>query len=687
MGHPLSAFRNLALALIGLFAASPAMAQIAPPDVKAALIAQSLRPAPGQSVPLAIAIEPPPGWHIYWQNPGDSGYAPRFAWTLPKGVTISAPRHPVPKRMVIGGIAMNVHEGRTVLVADLAIAANVPLGTALPLGGTIDLLVCSQESCVPDTVTLSQKLVAGDGAIDPSARSLIMAAQGALPQASDAQARYKRSGQTLTMGLALPVPAPENRLELYPVAPDGGVIGPVRLDRAQDGEVLISAPLGTARADSFNQVMLVERRPDTGVAHAWLVSASPGDPFSVVPGDMAARMARLIAPVLAPLAAAILGGLLLNLMPCVFPILSLKAMALVRSGAGKREARTEALGYLVGAVGTMVALGAAVLALRAGGEAVGWAFQLQNPGVVAVLLLLVAAIAFNLAGLFELPALGFATLGSEGFVGGVATGALAAFVATPCSGPFMAGALGAALVLPAIAGLAIFAGLGLGLALPFLVIGFWEPARRRMPRPGAWMTVLRHVLSVPMFATALGLAWLIGQQSGVGAMTAALGGVVVLGLALWLTGARQRKMLPTWPAMPGVLAALALAVFGVGALALAPATARASAEIVPYSASRLSDLRAGNRPVLVFATAAWCLTCKVNEATSLNAQTVRDAFRRRGAVMMEADWTRSDPEVTRLLTEHGRAGVPLYVWYPARGSAQILPQVLTPDMVRALVER
>jgi thiol:disulfide interchange protein/DsbC/DsbD-like thiol-disulfide interchange protein len=687
MGHPLSAFRNLALALIGLFAASPAMAQIAPPDVKAALIAQSSRPAPGQSLPLAIAIEPPRGWHIYWQNPGDSGYAPRFSWTLPEGVTISAPRHPVPKRMVIGGIAMNVHEGRTVLVADVAIAAKVPLGTALPLGGTIDLLVCSQESCVPDTVTLSQKLVAGDGAIDPPARSLIMAAQGALPQASDAQARYKLSGQTLTMGLALPAPVPENRLELYPVAPDGGVIGPVRLDRAQDGEVLISAPLGTARADSFKQVMLVERRPDTGVAHAWLVSASPGDPFSVVPDDTAAGMARLIAPVLAPLAAAVLGGLLLNLMPCVFPILSLKAMALVRSGAGKREARTEALGYLVGAVGTMVALGAAVLALRAGGEAVGWAFQLQNPGVVAVLLLLVAAIAFNLAGLFELPALGFATLGSEGFVGGVATGALAAFVATPCSGPFMAGALGAALILPAIAGLAIFAGLGLGLALPFLVIGFWEPARRRMPRPGAWMTVLRHVLSVPMFATALGLAWLIGQQSGVGAMTAALGGVVVLGLALWLTGARQRKMLPTWPAMPGVLAALALAVFGVGAFALAPATARASAEIVPYSASRLSGLRAGNRPVLVFATAAWCLTCKVNEATSLNAQTVRDAFRRRGAVMMEADWTRSDPEVTRLLTEHGRAGVPLYVWYPAHGSAQILPQVLTPDMVRGLVER
>jgi thiol:disulfide interchange protein len=201
------------------------------------------------------------------------------------------------------------------------------------------------------------------------------------------------------------------------------------------------------------------------------------------------------------------------------------------------------------------------------------------------------------------------------------------------------------------------------------------------------MTVLRHVLCVPMFATALGLAWLIGQQSGVGAMTAAIGGVIVLGMALWLAGARQRRMLPAWPAMPGVFAALALAVFGVGAMALAPTTAQASAEIVPYSAKRLADLRAGHHPVLVFATAQWCLTCKVNEATSLNAQTVRDAFRRRGAVMMEADWTRSDPEVTRLLTEHGRAGVPLYVWYPARGSAQILPQVLTPDMVRALVER
>ena len=683
MGHSLSTLRILAPLCICLLFGTPSLAQIAVPEVK---VVEAPRPAPGHSVPVAILIEPPRGWHIYWQNPGDSGYAPRFAWTLPPGITLTPPRHPVPKRMLVGGIAMNVHEGRTTLLSDLTVAANVPIGSALPIAGTIDLLVCSRDSCVPDVVPVTQNVTVGNGAIDPGAEALISAAHKAFPQVSDAQARYNVAGQALTIGIGISAQAQENRFDLYPVASDGGVFGPVDLDKGNDRELLLRAPLGTARTAALNQLLLVERRPDDSVARALFVAASPGDPWSVGSGKTAIAMAKQFAPLAVPLAAAILGGLLLNLMPCVFPILSLKAMALVRSGAGKREARTEALGYLVGAVGTMVALGGCVLALRSAGEAVGWAFQLQNSGVVAVLLLLVAAIAFNLAGLFELPALGFAKLGSEGLLGGVATGALAAFVATPCSGPFMAGALGAALVLPALAGLAIFAGLGLGLALPFLVIGFCEPARRRMPRPGSWMTVLRHVLSAPMFVTALGLSWLIGQQSGVGAMTAALGGVVVLGLTLWMAGARQRKMLPAWPATPGLLAALGLAVFGVGALALTPATARAGEDIVPYSASRLAAMRAGHRPVLVFATAAWCLTCKVNEATSLNVQTVREAFRRRGAVMMEADWTRSNPEVTRLLTEHGRAGVPLYVWFPGDGTPQVLPQVLTPEIVRALVK-
>ena len=686
MGHSLNALSRLLLAWAAVACAVPATAQIAAPEVRASLVAQSSHPAAGHSVPLAIVIEPPQGWHIYWLNPGDSGYAPRFAWALPRGATISAPRHPVPTRMTIGGIAMNVHDGRTVLVADLAVDAAIPPGTPVQIGGTIDLLVCSQDSCVPDTVHLSQNLVVGDGATDPSARSLIASAQALLPQVVDARARYMVEGQTLTMQINLPLHDTPDRIELFPVDPAGGVTGPVHIEDAHSGHMLISAALGTAHADVFGQVVLVERSADGGVTHAWQISAQRGNLVAARQGGHVSSRAGLLSSVMAPVAAAVLGGLLLNLMPCVFPILSLKAMALVRSGAGRREARSEALGYLAGAVGTMLMLGAAVLVLRAGGEAVGWAFQLQNPAVVAVLLLLVAAIAFNLAGLFELPALGFATLGSNGFFGGLGTGALAAFVATPCSGPFMAGALGAALVLPALAGLAIFAGLGFGLALPFLVIGFWEPARRRMPRPGAWMTILRHALSVPMFATALGLSWLIGQQSGVGAMTAALGGVLLLGLALWLTGARQRSMLPAWPAMPGVVAALALAVFGVGAFALTPAAARASADVEPYSAARLSELQALHRPVLVYATAAWCLTCKVNEATSLNTQTVRQAFHRRGAVMMEADWTRSNPEVTRLLTANARAGVPLYLWYPVKGPVQVLPQVLSPRLVRTLVD-
>ena len=328
-----------------------------------------------------------------------------------------------------------------------------------------------------------------------------------------------------------------------------------------------------------------------------------------------------------------------------------------------------------------VGLGAAILALRAGGSAVGWAFQLQDPHVIVALLVLVVVIALNLAGLFELPAIG----GTLAAGNSVATGALAAFVATPCTGPFMGAALGAALVLPVAAALAVFAGLGLGLALPFLALGFVPPLRRRMPRPGAWMATLRRGLSVPMFATALGLVWLLGRQAGSDAGAVGLGAALLAALALWWAGRRQARGVSglTIGALAAVAAtALAIAVLPVASPGAAAAVSTTGAQ--SFSEARLAALRTQGTPVFVYFTADWCLTCKVNERVAIDRPEVVAAFAAAGVVTLVGDWTRADPAIGRFLEAHGRSGVPFYLFYPRRAEPRVLPQVLTPAMLTAL---
>ena len=380
---------------------------------------------------------------------------------------------------------------------------------------------------------------------------------------------------------------------------------------------------------------------------------------------------------------ALLGGLILNIMPCVFPILSLKALSLARAGGTEAEARKEALAYAAGVVLTCLALGGLLLGLRAGGAMVGWAFQLQDPRVILILLLLVTAISLNLAGLFNLPMLaagdGLAQRG--GASGAFFTGALAAFIATPCTGPFMGAALGAALVLPAAGALAVFAGLGLGLAVPFLLLGFVPALRRRLPKPGKWMATFQRILSVPMFLTALGLAWILGRQTGVDGMALGLAGALALGLALWWLGKGGR-----WLAGALILAAVAapLLLLDTEPAEAAPAESPLGAE--PFSEARLAALRAEGRPVFVYFTADWCLTCKVNERGAMASDEVAAAFRAKHIRVLAGDWTRGDPAIGRFLERHGRSGVPLYLFYPAGGGGapEMLPQLLTAGRLAAL---
>jgi len=532
--------------------------------------------------------------------------------------------------------------------------------------------VCSDQSCVPKSITLQTTLRVGQGEHDPAAAPVIAQAQAALPQSLAAQATLTPDGK----GIALHLPFAGDHLMAFATQADGGALSTPQITSTQDGTDLTLSP--TPKLVS-GQLSLVVTQTDAQGApvKAWQITATP----------MPSPAHKAFPPGLLAFGAAVIGGLLLNLMPCVFPILSLKAMALVRAGADEAQAKIEALGYLVGACATMMALGAMVLTLRASGEAVGWAFQLQNPAVMAVLVLLVTGIALNMAGLFELPGLSVSMQRRSGFAGGCGTGALAAFIATPCTGPFMAGALGAALVLPTVQAMAVFAGLGFGLSLPFLVIGWWKPARRLMPAPGNWMVSLRHLLALPMFATAAGLVWLVGQQGGVNAMAVALAASVLLGVGLWWMGLRQRAGHAMWPALPVCGLAIGLAVIGAGMMPATATQTTSTARSERYSPQRLAQLQSEHRPVLLYATAQWCLTCKVNEATSLSTMSVQTAMRQHGAVLMEADWTRPTPEVTQLLTAHGRAGVPLYLWYGRNGSLQTLPQILTPAMIADLVSR
>lgn len=378
------------------------------------------------------------------------------------------------------------------------------------------------------------------------------------------------------------------------------------------------------------------------------------------------------------LALSILGGLLLNLMPCVFPILGLKAIAIAKAGGDERTARRDALAYTAGILLSCLGLGAIMLGLRAAGQEVGWAFQLQDPFIVFILLLLMVAITANLVGLFELGAVGAGEKLARqgGAAGSFWTGVLAAVVATPCTGPFMAAAIGAALLLPSAQALLIFAGLGLGLALPFLAIAYIPALRARMPRPGPWMVKFRQWMALPMGLTALALLWLLAQLvGGAGWALGAISAAILL-IAIVVIKRRQAPV----GLLLGVTGVLAIA----GNLALdrlpRPAAIQSAAAELGgevFSEAKLAQLRDEGKPVFLYFTADWCVTCKVNEAAAIDREDTQKAFEKAGIITMVGDYTRRDPAITRFLAKHGRSGVPLYLYYPKQGEVKILPQILT----------
>ena len=389
------------------------------------------------------------------------------------------------------------------------------------------------------------------------------------------------------------------------------------------------------------------------------------------------------------LAFSVLGGLLLNLMPCVFPILGLKALSLAKMGGDEGEARRDAVAYTVGIILSCLVLGGIMLALRAAGEEVGWAFQLQDPPIVLLLLLLMVAVTANLAGVFDVGGIGAGERLTRkgGMSGSFWTGVLAAVVATPCTGPFMAAAMGAALLLPASLALLIFAGLGLGLALPFLAIAFIPPLRKRMPRPGPWMARFRHWMAVPMALTSLALLWLLYQLAGFSGLLIGGTAALIILSRLFELGRKQKSGAPRKIVVAAILGITVAALLIMDKAAMeAPAPQPMKEGSVAFDEERLASLRAEGKPVFLYFTADWCVTCKVNEKAAIDRTETSTAFAKAGIRTMVGDYTRRDPDITRFLAKHGRSGVPLYLYYPPNADARVLPQILTVADLTALSE-
>jgi thiol:disulfide interchange protein len=385
---------------------------------------------------------------------------------------------------------------------------------------------------------------------------------------------------------------------------------------------------------------------------------------------------------------ALLGGLILNLMPCVFPVLAIKALTVAKLGVANRgAARLQSLAYAAGAIGAMLVIGIVLLVLRASGLSFGWGFEFQSPVFVTVMAWLIFVIGLNFAGLFEIGG-GLGNFGSGmvargGILGSFATGLLAVAVATPCTAPFMGAAVAAALAAPAPAALGIFAALGFGVSLPFLVIGFIPGFGRLLPKPGVWMVVLRQFLAFPMFATSVWLLWVMIQEAGANGALILTGGAVLIAFALWLL--RFKGI------MLRGLAILAVVILGALVPRIVPSHAAGTSLVagsVPFSERKLTALRAAGKPVFIDMSAAWCITCLANEHVALEPAVVRRDFAQHGVTLMVGDWTNRNPKITRYLAAHGRDGVPLYVYYPPDHQMPVLlPQILTPSIVMHAIRK
>ena len=680
-------------------------------------VTPALAPAGSSAAPVWVGLQiaHKPEWHTYWKNSGDSGLPTTLEWTLPPGVIAGDIDWPIPKKIPIGNLANYGYEGTVLLPVPLTITPDFkpPLtGNTLDVKLKAEWLVCKLE-CIPEEGEFALSIpIRGSTALNGAAFEAtfkatpkpVLSYEGVRP---DSQVQI--DGQRLQVSVqGLPVELRGKTLGFFPETPEV-IETAATIEQGWKGAVwTATVPLATQRSNSPSMMPVVLTadgqgwRADLKVQGDWPKIAAAA---TVSPALEAALKANASAnPVgLAPaggsltlfaaLLGAFIGGLILNLMPCVFPVLAIKVTGFARHAGDHRAHRISGMAYTAGVIASFVALGALLLALRAAGESLGWGFQLQNPWVVAVLAALFTVIGLNLAGLFEfgsfLPSSVASMQARHPVVDSFLTGVLAVAVASPCTAPFMGASLGFAVGLPAAQALAVFAAIGLGLALPYLVASFVPAVAGLMPRPGAWMETFRRLMAFPMFATVVWLVWVLGQQSGIDGAGALLMLLVAGAFVLWaLTLSGRTRLVFTTLSIAG----LVLLTMGIGQY-VGKSTENTTARVAaterwqPWAPGKVEALLATGRPVFVDFTAAWCVTCQYNKKTTLADPSVLADLDGKKVQLLRADWTRRDPAITAALAQLGRNGVPVYVLYQSGQAPVLLSEILSVDEVRAALAK
>jgi thiol:disulfide interchange protein len=697
------------LALLSLLLAAPALAQspaqaqavVQTENVRAELLADASAIKPGEPFWVGLRQTIRPKWHTYWKNPGDSGLPTEITWKLPEGAKADHIVWPRPHLFDLSGVINYGFKDEATLLVRITPPANA--SGSFKLAAEANWLVC-EDVCIPEDgkFELTLPVTATGAPAPPATRAIFDKARQQAPMQSPWPARYgiAKSGDPTLIVEAKGLKADTIR-DVYFFPGEWGPVASMARQTASIGAEGIRIPLkrGDAKAnlpaELSGTLVLTEKTADGEAGQAFDVAAKL-DPAFVPTSSLAAASSEQLSLVEA-LLFAVLGGLILNLMPCVFPVLAMKAAAFARlAGHEKSAMRRDGVTYTSGVLVSFAVMAAVVIAIRASVGEVSWGFQFQSPVFSLLIAYLFFVVGLNLSGVFEFSGR-FAGVGQGlaargGPAGAFFTGVLAVIVATPCTAPFMAAALGFALSQPAPQIVAVLLALGLGLALPYLVLSFTPALQRLMPRPGPWMDRLRQFLAFPMYASAVWMIWVLTQQTGADGVIYALGGMILIAFAIWLLKLGSGASAATWLRRGLAAAAVLLAFAAALKLEDGPATA-ASASGGPsagvsfegwerFSRARMAVAVAAGKPVFVDFTAAWCITCLVNERIALETQAVRQAFEQAGVVKLKGDWTNRDPEITSSLRDLGRAGVPLYLfWVPGAERPKILPQVLTESLI------
>jgi thiol:disulfide interchange protein len=686
---------TLLCTLPGLAAAQSALVQT--DEVRAELVAHAPQGlAPGKPAQLALLIEHRPHWHTYWKNPGDSGMPTTLRWTLPAGADVGAIDWPTPQRLPVGPLVNYGYEGTLLLPVPLVVDAGFS-APSLAVSLRAEWLVC-REVCIPQSGEFTLHVPAATPSVAHAA--VFAQARESMPQTAAADVRARVDAQVLALDVGGLAPGWVGKPVAF-FAEQAGVIDHAgAVEQRWDGERLrLRVPLSAQRSESPQTLHAVLTVPGERAGAALRFAVDGGWP---APGQAApATQPGAVSPPVADsawgfaLVLAFAGGVLLNLMPCVFPILSLKLLGFASHAGDRRWLAGGGLAYSAGVVVSFLLLAGVLLVLRAAGTQLGWGFQLQSPPFVAALALLFAVIGLNLLGVFEfgtlLPGRLAAHRARHPLVDHALTGVLAVAVASPCTAPFMGAAMGVALVQPPLQALAVFAALGAGMAAPYLAASLWPALVRRLPRPGPWMLHFRRVMAFPMFATVVWLVWVLGQQVGIDAAAALLGLLVALAFAASAFGAHGLGRIARRVWRGAGIAVLVLvatwagpALFDTGQSA---GDAAPQARWQPWSSDAVERARAAGRPVFVDFTAAWCVTCQFNKRTTLGDEALLAELDARRVLLLRADWTRQDPQITQELARLGRNGVPVYALYAPDGTQapRLLSEILSVAEVREAI--